>query len=362
MDPTPKDFRGTQTDSYMRLGHAYDWMRRFDQALPAFEKMHNLAKAWVADEPSSVEAKIALAQSFTKLGDVHANSGDVLQGRHNYKEAIAIFRELVAAQPDDEVNISNLQAALTNLGTLELEQHDGARANDLMQEAANLSVAIARADPENVDKQTRMITAQYNCIGIEIDASHFARAVEMIKPTLTLLKRLKSEGKLDGQPVFGIQFIDELTDGLAYCEAAPRALVDLESVRSQRFGIAARLYALRASTFAGRGDSAALVATAGAVCGIQAKNDETEPVELAVACAACVAGIDALVSKGNGFEGQASLRKRCFDRGFALLSQGVDHGYNDAGRLENDPVFKSLRSHAHYQALLEQARRSKPAR
>jgi eukaryotic-like serine/threonine-protein kinase len=359
IDPTRTEFRATLIDCYMRLGNSFDWMRRFDQALATFQRNHALAKAWASDEPGNAEAKAALANSFTKLGDVHANTGDVAQGRHNYQEALAIFRELVAARPEDEENISNLQAALTNLGGLELDQNNRARAKELLQEVADLTVAIAKRDPENVEKQTRMINAQYNCIVLALHDSQFARAGEMIKPTLALLHRLKREGKLDGQPVFGVQLMGDLTDDLAYCEAAPRALADIEFVRKHRFGIAARLYALRASTFAGRGDVAALVATAKAVCETRAKNDETEPLELAPACASCVTAIDALVSKGKNFPDQASLRKRCVDRGFALLSQGVDHGYNDAGRLENDSIFKPLRSHPEYQALVERAKRSK---
>jgi hypothetical protein len=205
-----------------------------------------------------------------------------------------------------------------------------------------------------------MITAEYNCIGAEKNGVQFVRIVEMIKPTLALLQRLKREGKLEGQPLFGEQMIGELTDDLIYCEAAPQALKDLKSITSYRFGIAARLYALRASTLAGRADVAALVATAKTVCDLVAKNDKFEPMEMATAAAACVAAIDTLISHGEKSDELVSLRQRCRDRGFALLSQGVEYGYSDAGRLEDDPVFKTLRSHPGYPALVERARRSKP--
>ena len=120
-----------------------------------------------------------------------------------------------------------------------------------------------------------MINAQYNCIVLEKDDSQFARAVELIKPTLALLHRLKQEGKLEGQPIFGVQFIGELTDDLAYCEAAPRApggsrfrpQAQIRN-RGQVFMRFERARLRAAAT------SAALVATAKAVCETQAKNDE----------------------------------------------------------------------------------------
>ena len=172
----------------------------------------------------------------------------------------------------------------------------------------------------------------------------------MIKPTLALLNRLKQEGKLDGLPLFGVEFLRILTDDLVYCEAAPGAIVDLESIGSQRFDIAARLYAVRAAKLTGRRDVAGVIATAQKVCDIQAKNDKTESLQLADACAICAAGIDILISDGKSSDELLSVRKRCVERGFTLLSQGVDHGYNDAGRLEGDPVLKSLRTHPGYPA------------
>jgi hypothetical protein len=93
--------------------------------------MHDLAQAWVADEPQDHRANDALVQSYIKLGDVHMLAGDVVQSRHDYGEAIAICRGSAAAEPDDEENKSNLQAAFTNLASLEVEQHERARAKVL---------------------------------------------------------------------------------------------------------------------------------------------------------------------------------------------------------------------------------------
>jgi hypothetical protein len=76
----------------------------------------------------------------------------------------------------------------------------------------------------------------------------------------------------------------------------------------------------------------------------------------------CAAGIDILISDGKSSEELVSVRKRCVERGFTLLSRGVDHGYNDAGRLAGDPVLKSLRTHPGYPALVDRARRTQHAK
>ena len=91
-DPHRPEFRAIRCTCHERLGHAYQWAKQADVASVEFQKMHDLAQAWVADEPQNPRASIALVRSYVKLGDIWMELGDPAQSRHNHGEAIAVCR------------------------------------------------------------------------------------------------------------------------------------------------------------------------------------------------------------------------------------------------------------------------------
>jgi tetratricopeptide (TPR) repeat protein len=234
LDPDRIEFWELRIRSYERLGHAHHWIRHVDLSRAAYRRLHELASAWVAVDPASSRANHALAWSYIKLGDVEGLAGDVARSRAHFDQAIALGRKRVAADPGDEPNTLALQAALNNLAKLEGDHHELARARALQQEASALLIGMAEADPEDIEKQIRAIVDSYNRIVIERDGGHYSEAAELVRATLDRLSRLKREGRLEGQPRYGVELIDELTDELAYCEAAPHAIADLEFARSRR--------------------------------------------------------------------------------------------------------------------------------
>ena len=166
-------------------------------------------------------------------------------------------------------------------------------------------MGIAEADPDDIDKQLRVIVDKYNHIRFERNDGHFDQAVALIRPTLAKLLSLRREGKLEGQPRFGEEFIEELTDQLAYCAAAPRALEDLEFARSRPPELACRLLELGMRTAAAKGDGPGVLAMARAVCSIPL-GDQKQLVALAIACSTCVAGLDTLPVEPASDAGRAA--------------------------------------------------------
>ena len=220
--PSRADIRELRIRSYERLGHAHHWIRQISESRAAYRRAHELAAAWVADEPRRHQANSHLISSFIKLGDVEDLAGEVAQSRSHFNEAIALCRARLAADPDESYKMP-LQAALNNLARLESAQHNMQLARSLRAESSAILSGIAEADPEDVDKQLRVIVDSYNRILFERDDGNFHEALALIRPTLAKLKSLKQAGKLEGQPIYGKEFIEELTDDFAYCDAAPRA-------------------------------------------------------------------------------------------------------------------------------------------
>jgi eukaryotic-like serine/threonine-protein kinase len=349
--PARVDIRELQIKSYERLGHAHHWIREIDDSRAAYRRAHELTKAWVAGEPQSRQANLQLATSFIKLGDVEDLAGQAAQSRSYFNEAISLCRTRLMADPD-ESNKLVLQTALNNLARLEVAQHQVARARNLQAESSAILVGIAEADPEDIDKQLRVIVDRYNRIVFERDDGRFAEALELIRPTLAKLLSLKREGKLEAQPRFGKEFVEELTDDLAYCEAAPRALSDLEFARSQSPALASRLLELKARRAAAESDVPGLFAIAKAVSALPfAENEQLS--RLAIACATCVRCLDALPSPpAQSAEGE-SLSRRCAERGIAALDHAIDHGFKNNIFLENDASLEPLRKHPGFRALVE---------
>ena len=197
-----------------------------------------------------------------------------------------------------------------------------------------------------------MIVDSYNRILFERDDGHFHEALALIRPTLAKLKSLKQAGKLDGQPIYGTQFIDELTDELAYCDAAPRALTDLEFARSRSPALACRLLELRARSSAAKRDQPGLFANANAVSALPF-GDSKQLARLAIACAACAEGLGALPQQQASKAESESLRGRCVDRGVAALDLAIDQGFKNNVLLETDKSLEPLRKHPDFPALIK---------
>jgi tetratricopeptide (TPR) repeat protein len=144
--------------SYERLGHAHHWCRQVGESRAAYRRAHLLARAWVVDEPRSRQANLRLASSYIKLGDVEDLAGEVAQSRGYFNEAITACRARLAVDPDESNKLA-LQTALNNLARLETAQGQMQRARALRVESSAILAGITEADPEDIDKQLRVIVA-----------------------------------------------------------------------------------------------------------------------------------------------------------------------------------------------------------
>jgi hypothetical protein len=185
---------------------------------------------------------------------------------------------------------------------------------------------------------------------MERDLSQFASAAEIYRAAFDHLHRLKREGRLEGGRV---TFIDSKTleNEIAFCEAAPRALGDLDFARSQRVVVAARLLLLRARTMADR-------QVAGAARAIRELNtaDPDALYDVARTLSRLINDLNSGRWPELPDQERGAIRRECADRAAALLVQAEKRGFRDIGRLESGELAV-LRPHPVYQSLLARLKR-----
>jgi hypothetical protein len=77
----------------------------------------------------------------------------------------------------------------------------------------------AEADPLNIQAQTDLAVSHYKVGRLEQAALQHAEAVPFYQRSLTILRRLLAEGKLQDQPEYS-QWVKTLEDVIAQCQAA----------------------------------------------------------------------------------------------------------------------------------------------
>jgi len=139
-------------------------------------------------------------------------------------------------------------------------------------------------------------------------------------------------------------------DGALY-NAQPLALKDLDFALSRPFHLACLLLSNRVQVMADRGQTAELIATCNAVCGLKA-DDKVSLLKLAQTCAACVKSLESPRVTAFSAEERQALKQRCADRGIAALSRAVELGLRSVPHLE-DYRLTPLHGHPGFVPLVE---------
>ncbi len=355
LDPARPVAREYRISNSLQLGHTFMWRGVLADALDALETSLELARRWKAEDPTNATARKLIREIEVKLGDVYwLLAHDWPRSRAHYLEAIAIARGLLADAPDRLIDRAALVVPLINYAEYSLRAGHPDEALPLVREAQGIADQLVKADPDTVGYQLMALEAQAMIAGTEIAQGRPAEAASLLRPAIERLQLLKDEGKLEGQPNY-VQYIQFWKGDLAYYEAAPLALKDLDSVRSHPSELAIKLLRLRARTLKGREDRPGLIATIEAVSRIPC-HATNELIDLAAFYAECIRSLGVIQSAAPSGPDNSAVRSRCADLGLAALSRAIDHGYRDAPSLEADEVFEPLRAHRGFRPLIERIR------
>ncbi len=353
LDPARPRARLYRIKNAVQLGHTYLWRGVLPEALAAFEPALELARRWTHDQPHYEWISPVILEIEAKMGDgLWLLAHDWNGARGHYLEAIDIARRLVAENPDRLQNQVALAMPLVNLGEYTLQAGHPTEARSLLREAEQIAGRLAKADPNTIAYQLLPLEVQALIAGTEMAEGRYEQAARLLRPAIERLQSLKDQGKLEGQPIYGIQYLRFWKNDLAYFEAAPSVLKDAASVRLHPPDIAIKLLRFRARTLKDRGDRPGLVSTVDTASAIQCRSAD-EMLDLAAFYAECINSFDAIQSATPPGPDNTDVRSRCAGLGIAALAQAVDHGFRDAHRLETNDRFKPLRSHPGFRPLIE---------
>jgi eukaryotic-like serine/threonine-protein kinase len=321
-------------EAYLQLGRAYSFAREYDSAEKWFRKMQDLAARWVADEPADVQARDFLAASYRKLGDLKKFAKDFAAAREGYVRAIAIGRQVLLDEPGSLPFKAHLGLGLDDLAGVARSQGKIDEARKLFQEAEQLNSELVESDPELRESRFTLLHTRFNQAKMEEGELRFSRAAELWRRIRDQLRQLQRDGLLEGRT-------DRSTNPsvvaaeLAYCEAAPTAIKDLDFARSQPALVSARLLLLHARMFDQQtNDQNRLAAVGEALTGL-ASTAPQELFELARYLAIFIKDLDSGRWPGFREAERQQLRARCTSRGTELLRLAADRGFEDRSLIES---------------------------
>src|SRR5262249_34008021 len=300
--------------------------------------------------PDSAPLRRAPSGACLKVGEVSERLGDAGAARGYYRKALDRFEGLAAADPQDARARRDVAVAYLKLGSVTLHLGDAKAARAYRREAQACFEGLADANPDSVQAQADLVAAYGTSGRAEMQAHAYAEAAGYFERGVTILNRLKTQGKLKDQPAYQ-NWLRTQQQELSLCKAAIRAIDDLDFALAQPAARAKRLLVIRAAGVAARGRCADATATAEK---LHALGPADSPTLYDVACcyALCAAGVAPGKAVDRLAPEESEARRRYTDRALQSLAEAVRRGYRDVDRMEADPDLAAVRSEREYQRLV----------
>lgn len=139
-------------------------------ALESHRKAAALREALVASDPSNLDYRRELLDSYWYIATLLGVKGDSTRELEMISEQLPMRRQLAAAEKTDFLDRYNLAATHVYIGRLLMEMGDVQGALDNQQEALKIREAIAAEDP-NTARARRALTISYEYLGLATDAA-----------------------------------------------------------------------------------------------------------------------------------------------------------------------------------------------
>src|SRR5262249_13845969 len=190
------------------------------------------------------------------------------------------------------------------------------------QDALRISQPLAEAAPQNVQAQTDLFFNYWKLGGIEKTQFEYARATEWFGRGRRVLQLLEQAGKLVDPYKSAPAIVDR---EIAFCQAAERAVEDLDFALRQPADQGPALLSAPAGALAREAKTAQAVATADQLVQLEPKKADN------LYGAACGYALCAAAAEDR------ELRETYSLRAMELLRQAVEAGYKDLNNIKQDP-------------------------
>ena len=119
-----------------KLGALLWKMDRVDEAMPYYETALGLEEAWLAREPSSTDAKMAISFSHSDIGFFLREQNKVQTALKHYRITIKLREELLAADPNNARARLGVVSAYWRTALVASDAHESKAALDLLAKAS----------------------------------------------------------------------------------------------------------------------------------------------------------------------------------------------------------------------------------
>ena len=183
----------TQRDlsiSYSILGDLENDAGNITAAWEWYEKSLKIDQRLADMIPDNVDAQWNLSVSYNKLGDMEKVAGNIDASREWYEKVLDIRKQLVEKTPDNFEFLRGLSISYERLGNLENVARKVTAARNCYEKFQTNSKLLVNLIPDDVDAQ-RILSISYECLGnLEIAAGNVAAAREWYEKSMEIHKRL----------------------------------------------------------------------------------------------------------------------------------------------------------------------------
>jgi tetratricopeptide (TPR) repeat protein len=163
--------------------------------LEGYERALEIRQGLTRGRPADLRHALALAQLYSRLGDIrglegYANLGDTAGALANHRKAYQILEPLAAAHPQDQDSQSTFANAVASSSMLALTTGDVEEALRTARRAVAHAEQLAAADENNQNSRIFLLKAKGILRYAQVDNNQLAEAIEGSKSVISDLQEM----------------------------------------------------------------------------------------------------------------------------------------------------------------------------
>jgi tetratricopeptide (TPR) repeat protein len=250
---------------------------------------------------------------------------NVPAAREAYQKGLDIRLKLAQADPTNAQAQRDLSVSYEKLGNVNRQLGNVPVAHEAYQKDLDISLKLAQADPTNAQAQLDLADSLLRLGLVEKSVDDFPAATKRLEQSVEILTKLNQEGKIASQPLYQ-GWLKSGKWQLQLCNAAPRAIDDLEFALAQPKDMVPELLAIRGRALVHHGKHADTAATAGKLVALDPKDGDNLTMAAGV-YALCSAAVASAKPSAEVAADEKQLQERYTARAVELLTQSDAAGY-----------------------------------